>query len=260
MTELPTTDLHTNDGPRLQKTLRWHHWVMLALPVATGLFITAGFTIAAVGAWPAIAICVLLAVVALLQNNLFAEMAAMFPDKPGGVAVYANEAWKQHVAPLGALASFGYWTGWALVLALLGITMGSLVQAQWFPDATATFSTGLADLGLPALIGAAVVVLAIGVNLVGINIAVRVNQVVGAVFVVVLLAMIVLPFAAGDWGVANLTAHVEGPWDGWKTIITWLYVGAWAIYGSEMCAGFAPEYRDTNRDTAKAMTSVAERC
>jgi amino acid transporter len=241
----------------LSKTLRWHHGAMLALPIATGLFITAGFTIAAVGAWPAIGICVVLAVIALLQNNLFAEMAAMFPDKPGGVAVYVHEAWKRYFAPLGALASFGYWCGWALVLALTGITMGSLIQAQWLPDQTWTFSTGLADLGLPALIGAAAVVLAIVVNLIGINVAVKVNQIVGVVFVVVLLAMIVLPLFAGNWNVANLTSHVEGPWGGWKTILAWLYVGAWAIYGSEMCAAFAPEYRDTSRDTARAMTSIA---
>lgn len=179
------------------------------------------------------------------------------PGQARGVAVYAHEAWKQHSAPLGALASFGYWCGWALVLAFLGITMGSLVQAQWLPDATATVSTGLAELGLPALIGGVAVVLAIVVNLLGIDVAVRVNQIVGAVFVLVLLAMIVLPFAAGGWNAANLTAHVEGPWGGWKTIIAWLYVGAWAIYGSELCAAFAPEYRDTNRDTAKAMNAIA---
>lgn len=242
---------------RLHKTLRWHHGFMLALPIATGLFITAGFTIGAVGTWPAIAICVTLAVVALLQNHLFAEMAAMFPDKPGGVAVFVNEAWKRYFAPLGALASFGYWCGWALVLALTGLTMGSLIQGRWFPDTTWTFSTGLVDVGLPALIGAGSVVLAVVVNLLGIDVAVRVNQVVGVVFVVVLFAMIVLPFVGGDWQAANLTAHVEGPWGGWKTILAWLYIGAWAIYGSELCASFAPEYRDTNRDTAKAMNSIA---
>jgi hypothetical protein len=60
---------------------------MLALPIANGLFISVGYTGGAIGAVPAVAICVVLAVVALCQNKLFAEMAAMFADKAGGVAM-----------------------------------------------------------------------------------------------------------------------------------------------------------------------------
>lgn len=92
--------------PELQKGLRWHDGVALALPIAVGLFITAGATTATIGTWGTIAVCVVLAVIALLQNHLFAEMASMFPDKAGGgVAVFANEAWKRYFAPpLGAVA------------------------------------------------------------------------------------------------------------------------------------------------------------
>lgn len=237
------------------KTLRWHHGFVLALPIATGLFISVGYTIGAIGAWPAIAIGLGLAVVALLQNRLFAEMAAMFPDKSGGIALYATEAWKRYFAPLGPLAAFGYWCGWALVLALVGLTIGALVQAQWFPDSSwVLLSTGAVDIGLPHVVAVATVVACTLLNVWGIRVAVRFNQVIGAVFVVVLVVLAAGPFLAGQWSAANLTAHVDG---GWTAIVVWLYVSAWAIYGTELCAAFAPEYQDTVGDTSKALRSVA---
>ncbi|MCC4306736.1 MULTISPECIES: APC family permease [Rhodococcus] len=243
--------------PELQKGLRWHDGVALALPIAVGLFITAGATTATIGTWGTIAVCVVLAVIALLQNHLFAEMASMFPDKAGGVAVFANEAWKRYFAPLGAVAAFGYWCGWGLVLTIVGLTMGSIIQAQWFADSAWTVSTGLVDVGLGHAIAAVALVAVTVVNLLGIKLAVRLNRVVGAVFVVVLIGLIVLPFAMGDWSADNLSFHADGPWGGAKVVIVWLYLGAWSIYGSELCASFAPEYRNPAVDTARAMKTIA---
>ncbi|MBC2640311.1 MULTISPECIES: APC family permease [unclassified Rhodococcus (in: high G+C Gram-positive bacteria)] len=240
---------------QLHKTLRWYHGFMLALPIASGLFVSVGYVIGSIGAIPAAVICVVLSVVALLQNTLFSEMAAMFPDKAGGVATFATEAWKRYFAPLGPLAAFGYWCGWSLVLSLVGLTIGSLVQAQWFPDATWTlFSLAGVDFGLPHVISAITIVLCTALNVAGITVAVKFNQVIGAAFIVVLAALAVGPFVSGEWHSVNLTSHVDG---GWKTFVVWLYVSAWAIYGSELCAVFAPEYKDTSRDTSRALTSIA---
>ncbi|MFD2093143.1 APC family permease [Blastococcus deserti] len=236
------------------KTLRWHHGFVLALPIVSGLFISMGYTVGAIGAWPAIAIGAGLAIVALLQNHLFAEMAGMFPEKSGGVPLYATEAWKRYFAPIGPLATYGYWCGWALVLSLVGLTVGALVQAQWFPEATwVLFSTGWVDIGLPHLIAAVTVVACTVINVLGINIAVRFNQVIGAVYVVVLALLAIGPFLTGGWDVGQLSSRL----DGWQSAMVWLFVSAWAIYGTELCASFAPEYRDTVGDTSKALRSVA---
>lgn len=248
---------HTTEPAQLTKTLRWTDGAALALPVAMGLFITAGYTIGAIGAWGAISVCVLLAVVALLQNYLFAEMAAMFPDKPGGVAVYAHEAWKRYFSPIGAVSAFGYWCGWALVLSLTGLTMGSLIQAQWFAANSTTVSSGLVDMGLPHFIAFGTIVAATLINLAGINIAVWINKAVGLVFALTICAMIVAPLLSGDLDLGNLTFNAEGPWGGWKVVLVWLYVGAWSVYGSELCAAFAPEYVDTAKDTKRAMVTIA---
>ena len=78
----------------LHRTLRWQDAFALALAVSGGLFVSFGATMAAIGALSAMAIWALAAGIGWAQNHLFAEMASMFPDKPGGVPVYAHEAWK----------------------------------------------------------------------------------------------------------------------------------------------------------------------
>ena len=54
----------------------------------------------------------------LATVSMTLELAAMFPGKSGGVARYAIEGWKRYFAPLGAIASFGYWIGWSLAIAV----------------------------------------------------------------------------------------------------------------------------------------------
>ncbi|MVW85782.1 APC family permease [Pseudomonas sp. PB101] len=244
-----------NSSTHLQKSLRWYHGFLLALPIACGLIISVGYLIGAIGAIPAALICLILSVVALLQNKLFSEMATMFPDKAGGIATFAIEAWKPYFAPIAPIAAFGYWCGWALVLSLVGLTLGSLVQAEWFPEATWTlFTFAGVGFGFPHLVSAIAIVLCTALNVAGIRVAVKFNQVIGVAFIVVLGVIALGPFVTGHWSFGNLTWHVEG---GWKSFVVWMYVSAWAIYGSELCAIFAPEYKDTTRDTSRALNSIA---
>ncbi|MET0821071.1 MAG: APC family permease [Aeromicrobium sp.] len=240
---------------QLPKTLRWHHGFMLALPISTSLFISVGAMIGAIGAWPAIFIGGGLSIVALMQNRLFAEMAAMFPDKSGGVPMYATEAWRRYLVPIGPLVTFGYWCGWALVLSLTGLTIGNLIQAQWLSSQTwVLFSTGSVDFGLAHVICFVALAACTAFNLIGIHVAVRLHLVIGAVFIVVLGVLAVGPFLAGGWNSVELTSHLDG---GWKAAVVWIYVSAWTLYGTELCASFAPEYKDTTRDTSKALRSIA---
>ena len=248
------TEQHS-EGHTFRKTLRWYDGFMMALPIGTGLFVSVGYMIGTIGIIPAVIACALLSFVAILQNKLFSEMAAMFPTKAGGVALFAAEAWKRYFSPVAPVAAFGYWCGWGLSLALTGITIGSLVGAQWFPEATdAYFTVAGVGFGPAQAIGVLAVVLCSVLNIAGIRVAVRVNQVIGAVFVIVLALLLVLPLASSSWSIENLTS---GPDTDWKTFAVWLFVVAWAIYGTELCAIFAPEYVDTPKDTSRALTSVA---
>ena len=66
----------------------------------------------------------------------------MFPNKSGGVALYAHEAWRKYSTLVGPLATFGYWIGWSVVLAVNGLVAGTLIQAEWFSDTTWAASGG----------------------------------------------------------------------------------------------------------------------
>ena len=65
--------------------------------------------------------------------RFYAEMASMFPDKPGGLALYAYEAWKRYFSMVGPVATFGYWFAWSTVLSIFGIVVGTLSRPSGFP-------------------------------------------------------------------------------------------------------------------------------
>ena len=73
----------------------------------------------------------------------------MFPEKSGGLALYAHEAWRKYTTLVGPIATFGYWIGWSVVLSSSGLFIGSLISGTWFPTrgaelprADGYFSTG----------------------------------------------------------------------------------------------------------------------
>ena len=98
------------------------------------------------------------------------------------------------------------------------------------------------------------------VNIFGIKPAVWLAYLTGAMLMIPLAVFIVLPYFTGDWDSANMTWTLDDsgqPWGGWKTALVWLFVMGWSAYGVEACATFAPEYKDTVRDTSLALRSSA---
>ena len=83
----------------------------------------------------------------------------MFPDKPGGISLYAYEGWRSRFNLFGPIAAFGYWIGWSVVLSFVGNIVGALIVAEWFPGSAKTvyFNLGFADFGLAQLIAVFVI-------------------------------------------------------------------------------------------------------
>lgn len=240
------------------KGIRARDTVAMCTPTLSAVFAIAGSTAGALGLWGAALVCVVLALVSLLQNYLFAEMASMFPDKSGGVAFFAAEAWKKFSPLLASVASFGYWCGWGLALSLASVQIGMIVTAQWFPAAEGfSLDLGIASVGLPQLLAAVILVLAIGANLMGLKVTVNLNKIVAAAVVVILAGLVLLPLFAADWSTASFSFKLFGEGTGLASILVWMYVGAWSIYASELCATFAPEYRRPVRDTKRALRAMA---
>ncbi len=61
----------------------------------------------------------------------------MFPEKSGGLALYAHEAWRKYTTLVGPIATFGYWIGWSVVLASSGLFIGSVIGGSGSPASPA---------------------------------------------------------------------------------------------------------------------------
>lgn len=244
----------------LLKALRWYDGFVIALANPGFLIGSLGYSIGALGGWAAMFLWTVSMVIGVLSNWIYSEQAAMFPEKSGGIALYAHEGWRRYFSLVGPVATFGYWFAWSSVLALFGIVIGFLIQAEWFPGETWTFDTGPVDAGLPHVIAAGAIIGVWLVNIFGIKPAIWLAYITGAMLMIPLAVFIVLPYFTGDWESSNMTWTLDDPgqpWGGWKVALVWLFVMGWSAYGVEACATFAPEYKDTERDTSLALRSSA---
>jgi small conductance mechanosensitive channel len=140
----------------------------------------------------------------------------MFPEKSGGLALYAHEAWRKYTTLVGPIATFGYWIGWSVVLSVNGLFIGSIIQSTWFSGEPGGsyladdgyFSVlGLTQFGLPAAIA---IVLILGVwlfNIFGARVGVLFGYGAGV------LLMVFRPFRVGQYvevaGVAGTVQEVS---------------------------------------------------
>src|SRR5215468_8420516 len=241
----------------LFKGIRWYDGFVVALANPGFLIGSLGYSIGALGGWGAVLLWSISMVIGLASNWIYAEMAAMFPDKPGGIALYAHEGWRRYFSLIGPVATFGYWFAWSTVLSIFGIVVGSLVQSQWFPGQTWTFFDGAIDVGLPHLIAAGLIILVWAFNIFGIRPAVWFGYITGVLLLIPLAVFIIGPFVTGQWQSSNLHFVMGGAPLTLKLALVWLYVMGWSSYGVETCAAFAPEYKDTVYDTNLALKTAA---
>ena len=116
--------------------MTWWDGFVIALANPGFLIAALGVSIGVLGTTGAFVLWTISVLLGALQNNVYAEMATMFPEKAGGISLYAHEAWRKYFAFIGPIATFGYWFAWSSVLAINGYVIGTLVQAQWFEDTT----------------------------------------------------------------------------------------------------------------------------
>ena len=256
--------------PKMPKTMRWWH-VFLLLGLANPGFYLAGiaFSVVALGPTWAIGLWVASAALGALQAYVYSETAAMFPDKPGGIAIYAREGWRSRFSLAGPLAMVGYWLTWTTVLAAFGGIIGLLVVHEFFAGSgVATWTWTLPGVGWEVtaarLIGLAAMVAAFLVNTRGQRTTLRVGGCSAALIAIPLVVISIGAFLTGD--IANhpitgnnMSATLDfygwsaGPWGKFVLVMAWLYVIGYSTYGAGCTATFAPEFRNTKDDTRKAI-------
>ncbi len=260
------------DERRLLKTIRWWDGFVIGLANPGFLLIGLWGSILALGGTPAIILWVISALIGALQAYIYCEPAAMFPDKPGGLSVYAREGWRKHFSFAGPIAVFGYWFAWSSVLAIYGSLIGYLLIAEFGADsyfATTTWDPPIiySPLGWPQLIGVACIVLCWIFNIRGMRPAVGLSYVVGALMIIPILVIAIGGFVTGDFQnheinsnfiAANVEFYGDSPtfFNQFVMVMVWMYILGWSTYGPEAGATFAPEYKDTANDTRKALASV----
>ncbi|MER7129915.1 APC family permease [Streptosporangium saharense] len=235
--------------------MTWRDAFSLAIALPASAFALVGYWTGALGAWAAVALLAVSGLLAIGQNFVYAEMAAMFPDKPGGIALYASAAWRGRSRPLGALASAGYWIGWSFGLAGNALVIGELIRAQWLP-ATGILRVGPLHLGSAHAVAVAALVLVWLLNTAGIRPAVRLSTIVNVLVLVVLAVAAVTALLTGNLHLDRLTWGLGG--DGQSSFVVacvWLFLMGWTVYGTEVAATFTPEYRDPRSDAPRALVS-----
>jgi amino acid transporter len=256
---------------QLLKSLRWYDGFVIALANPGFLLTSLGYSVGDLGGWGAAILWAIAAIVAVFINTVYSELAAMFPDQSGGLSLYAHQAWRKYSTLVGPVATFGYWIGWSVVLSTSGLFIGQLIQANWFsgepyggahnnPDVTGYFSTGTVKVGLPQLIGIGLILLVWTFNVLGVRVGLAFGYLAGIVLMIPLFVMMILPFLNGSFDSANLdnTIGASGhAWGGLQIALVWLWLMCWSAWGVDVCATFAPEYRDTARDTKLALRSAA---
>ncbi|MFI6358616.1 APC family permease [Streptomyces sp. NPDC050743] len=251
------------DEPALLKTMQWYDGFVMALSNPGFIISTLGYTTGTLGALGALAMWLGSMVIAVLQNKIYTEPATMFPDHSGGIAMYAFEGWRSRFSLAGPMSAIGYWAGWSSVLAIFGLTIGGLVQAQWFSDVTWSVSAGV-HLDLPRVIAIALILGLWLLNSFGVKPVKLMGYLTGGLLFIPLILFAIVPFFLSDYSGSNLTWGLTGAdssaWSTIQLVLAWLYLNAWSAYGIEVCATFAPEYHDTEKDTRKALIRAAMFC
>jgi amino acid transporter len=256
----------------LLKTLRWYDGFALALANPGFLLGSLGYSVLDLGGWGAVLLWGITALLIVFVMVLYSELAAMFPNKSGGFPLYANEGWRKYTTLVGPIATFGYWLGWSVVLAFLGLFVGSIAQAAWWPNEPygtnafggaeidgGYFGTGSVNIGLQHLIAIGIILCVWLFNVFGARIAVAFNYLAGLLLLIPLFCFMFLPFLNGDFDSSNLTFRLNDglPWGGYQLALVWIWIMIWSAGGVDTCATFAPEYKDTVNDTRKALMSAS---
>ncbi len=237
--------------PKLARTVTWKSAFVVslggALLIATSLGAIAGdLGPASVFVWT------LIITIGILQCLMIAEMASMFPNKSGGTAVYAHEAFKKWPI-VGAIANWGYWCGWVPV-----IPVNLIVAAGYLKS----FVPSLTDHQvLIAAIGMAVALYAL--NYIGLKPGIWSSAVMAFCAIgpmaVIILSPVFLPHLFHASNLFPFTP-LNGSWHShasWMLMFKWMFVALWSAYGIESASTTIAEFKDPHKDAPRAMTAAS---
>ena len=241
----------------LLKTMRWWDGFVVCLANPGFLIAALGGSVVALGTAGATVLWTASILIGFFQNLIYSELALMFPNKSGGIALYAHEAWRKYFSLVGPIATFGYWFAWSSVLAINGLVVGTLIQAKWFASTTFSHSGGHFLITLPILIGIGVILAVWLFNVLGMRIGLWVGYVTGGLLIIPLVVLMFGGYFTGDWHSSNMTFTFGSSSAPVLLALTWMYFMGWSAYGFEAVATFGPEYQKPKQDLPTGLMTAA---
>ena len=188
--------------------MSWWDGFVVALANPGFLIAALGASIGALGTTGAFVLWTISVLLGAMQNNVYAELATMFKDKPGGIALFAHEAWRKYLTLIGPIATFGYWFAWSSVLAINGIVVGTLIQAEFFENAPGPTPAGASTSRCRSRSAASGRSVVWAFNIFGVRPAVWFGYVTGAALILPAAVLMFLPYITGDWSSDNMTWEI----------------------------------------------------
>jgi amino acid transporter len=259
------TTVETSSDSGLHRQTNW--WGAFVIGLAGTILVT-GIDPPAVQALGAAAVPLLAVATAIgvLVCLFVAELAAMMPEKSGGLPSYAAETFKPlgggFARHAGGLSAWSYWLGWfpvapinmilaaAYITTLFGIPNGHSFQP---------FGTIGTPISLAVLVIAIIGIVGMFIpSYFGIKLGAGFATVLGVVSMVPLTALIFLPFFkphSMHW--ANLSGfhYPHGVAGSPHLILAWMFVMTWSVIAMEAAACYIGECKEPARDAKIAMTA-----
>jgi amino acid transporter len=196
-----------------------------------------------------------------------AEMAALWPERAGGLPSYAFETFKPLGSTVakhaGGLSSWGYWLGWftvapinAFLAAIYFNTLFDINYGGSFGPIHEKFGVAIAvDDFITALIFLGIMFIPCWL---GIRLGATFATVLGVGSIVPLVLLIVLPFfkpSSIDFGNLDGLGLPEGTVGSFQLIVGWAFIYTWTVLAMEAAACYIGECREPARDAKIALTA-----
>lgn len=240
-----------NSAIQIIRKMTWKEGFLLALggPV---LVLTAVGPVAAATGSASIIIWSLTVLIGFLQTLIYADYTLMFKDKSGGFAVCASDVYKKYFPKsylIRPIISWGYWLGWAPVLAINLLIIGMYIQKLLLPGAN------------PIIIGGILMILQGILASYGIKFGSKAQLMLGIFAVLPLLAIAFVPLLTGRINYANIfpLKPISGGWFQLAFVVLFMgnaFSAAWCDYATETATVYTGEYKNPETDTPKAVVSA----
>ncbi len=268
------TDIDNQSG--LHRSLNWQQAFWLASGVSALVLFSVGGIAATVGT-PSWLIWIVSVSFGFIQAFTYAEIAGLYPNKSGGVAVYGALAWRPYAKIVAPISVWCCWLAWTSVLAIgSGLAAGYLLSSFFAADALINnweiellslefINDGLKlRLNATFFIGAFLLLCVFLIQYRGIANAAKVQMIMGLAVIIPLLVVGIAPFIHGDVVVTNLLPMIpiNGDWniEGWTLVLGGMFIAAWSAYAFETAVCYTGEFKNPKRDTPRAILASGLLC